>query len=112
VSRRMCGGVPGAAGAEQLSCQCEDRTAQLDNSHCLVLVLEHSSARHDTTKRTAPCAPVRQPPSVSAWPCCCLQASDSAIEAMNGQFLCGRQISVTYAYKKDTKVCVRGREEV
>lgn len=31
------------------------------------------------------------------------QASDAAIEALNNQFLCGRQISVTYAYKKDTK---------
>ena len=31
------------------------------------------------------------------------QASDASIEAMNGQFLCGRQISVTYAFKKDTK---------
>jgi hypothetical protein len=33
-----------------------------------------------------------------------VQASDMAIEAMNGQFLCGRQISVNYAYKKDNKV--------
>lgn len=33
----------------------------------------------------------------------CPQASDAAIEAMNAQFLCGRQISVTYAFKKDTK---------
>jgi splicing factor 3B subunit 4 len=32
-----------------------------------------------------------------------MQASDASIEAMNGQFLCGRQISVTYAFKKDTK---------
>ncbi|KAK4789087.1 hypothetical protein SAY86_020406 [Trapa natans] len=31
------------------------------------------------------------------------EASDSAIEAMNGQYLCNRQISVSYAYKKDTK---------
>jgi splicing factor 3B subunit 4 len=31
------------------------------------------------------------------------EASDAAIEAMNGQFLCNRPISVTYAYKKDTK---------
>ena len=30
------------------------------------------------------------------------EASDAAIEAMNGQFLCNRPISVTYAYKKDT----------
>ncbi|XP_058752356.1 uncharacterized protein LOC131625521 [Vicia villosa] len=31
------------------------------------------------------------------------EASDSAIEAMNGQYLCNRQITVSYAYKKDTK---------
>ncbi|KAI4327575.1 hypothetical protein L6164_020017 [Bauhinia variegata] len=31
------------------------------------------------------------------------EASDAAIEAMNGQYLCNRQISVSYAYKKDTK---------
>lgn len=31
------------------------------------------------------------------------QASDAAIEAMNGQYLCNRQITVSYAYKKDTK---------
>ncbi|XP_074275262.1 uncharacterized protein LOC141599217 [Silene latifolia] len=30
-------------------------------------------------------------------------ASDAAIEAMNGQYLCNRQIAVSYAYKKDTK---------
>ncbi|KAJ8770762.1 hypothetical protein K2173_021409 [Erythroxylum novogranatense] len=30
-------------------------------------------------------------------------ASDAAIEAMNGQYLCNRQITVSYAYKKDTK---------
>ena len=30
-------------------------------------------------------------------------ASDMAIEAMNGQYLGGRPISVAYAYKKDTK---------
>ncbi|KAL5715200.1 hypothetical protein ACHQM5_017057 [Ranunculus cassubicifolius] len=29
--------------------------------------------------------------------------SDNAIEAMNGQYLCNRQITVSYAYKKDTK---------
>ncbi|KAF8405191.1 hypothetical protein HHK36_010091 [Tetracentron sinense] len=29
--------------------------------------------------------------------------SDAAIEAMNGQYLCNRQITVSYAYKKDTK---------
>lgn len=33
----------------------------------------------------------------------CFEASDAAIEAMNGQFLCNRSISVAYAYKKDTK---------
>ncbi|CAH2051323.1 unnamed protein product [Thlaspi arvense] len=31
------------------------------------------------------------------------EASDDAIEAMNGQYLCNRQITVSYAYKKDTK---------
>jgi RNA recognition motif-containing protein len=31
------------------------------------------------------------------------EAADASIEAMNGQFLCNRQINVTYAYKKDTK---------
>eukprot|EP00898_Chlorokybus_atmophyticus_P000539 jgi/Chlat1/1486/Chrsp12S02035 len=31
------------------------------------------------------------------------EASDAAIEAMNGQYLCNRAITVTYAYKKDTK---------
>uniref|UniRef100_A0A0R3S5M3 Splicing factor 3B subunit 4 n=1 Tax=Elaeophora elaphi TaxID=1147741 RepID=A0A0R3S5M3_9BILA len=31
------------------------------------------------------------------------EASDSAIEAMNGQFLCNRAITVSYAFKKDTK---------
>ncbi|KAJ4836424.1 Splicing factor 3B subunit 4 [Turnera subulata] len=30
------------------------------------------------------------------------EASDAAIEAMNGQFLCNRQIEVSYAYKKDS----------
>ncbi|KAK9080360.1 hypothetical protein SSX86_000118 [Deinandra increscens subsp. villosa] len=30
-------------------------------------------------------------------------ASDAAIESMNGQYLCNRQITVSYAYKKDTK---------
>ncbi|KAF8065905.1 SF3B4 [Scenedesmus sp. PABB004] len=33
----------------------------------------------------------------------CFEASDAAIEAMNGQYLCGRAITVSYAYKKDTK---------
>jgi len=31
------------------------------------------------------------------------EASDSAIEAMNAQYLCNRAITVSYAYKKDTK---------
>ncbi|CAI5515960.1 unnamed protein product [Closterium sp. Naga37s-1] len=31
------------------------------------------------------------------------EASDAAIEAMNGQYLCNRAISVSYAFKKDTK---------
>eukprot|EP00887_Chlorella_sp_A99_P002695 scaffold6.g2695.t1 len=31
------------------------------------------------------------------------ESSDAAIEAMNGQFLMNRGISVTYAYKKDTR---------
>lgn len=31
------------------------------------------------------------------------EASDAAIEAMNGQYLCNRAISVTYAFKKDSK---------
>ncbi|PIN24147.1 Splicing factor 3b, subunit 4 [Handroanthus impetiginosus] len=31
------------------------------------------------------------------------EASDAAIETMNGQYLCNRQITVSYAYKKDTK---------
>lgn len=31
------------------------------------------------------------------------EASDAAIEAMHGQFLCNRTISVQYAYKKDAK---------
>lgn len=33
----------------------------------------------------------------------CFEASDAAIEAMNGQYLCNRAITVSYAYKKDTK---------
>uniref|UniRef100_A0A915NTY1 RRM domain-containing protein n=1 Tax=Meloidogyne floridensis TaxID=298350 RepID=A0A915NTY1_9BILA len=32
-----------------------------------------------------------------------LQASDAALEAMNGQFLCNRPITCSYAFKKDTK---------
>ncbi|XP_059623704.1 uncharacterized protein LOC132266732 [Cornus florida] len=31
------------------------------------------------------------------------ESSDGAIEAMTGQYLCNRQITVSYAYKKDTK---------
>jgi hypothetical protein len=31
------------------------------------------------------------------------EASDAAIEAMHGQYLAGRQVSVSYAYKKDTR---------
>ena len=31
------------------------------------------------------------------------EASDMALEAMNGQYLCNRPITVTYAFKKDTK---------
>lgn len=30
-------------------------------------------------------------------------ASDAAIEAMNGQYLCNKAITVSYAFKKDTK---------
>eukprot|EP00199_Chlamydomonas_sp_CCMP681_P005939 CAMPEP_0119110008 /NCGR_PEP_ID=MMETSP1180-20130426/25894_1 /TAXON_ID=3052 ORGANISM="Chlamydomonas cf sp, Strain CCMP681" /NCGR_SAMPLE_ID=MMETSP1180 /ASSEMBLY_ACC=CAM_ASM_000741 /LENGTH=256 /DNA_ID=CAMNT_0007096103 /DNA_START=101 /DNA_END=868 /DNA_ORIENTATION=- len=33
----------------------------------------------------------------------CFEASDAAIEAMSGQFLCGRQVAVTYAFKKESK---------
>ncbi|OQR72478.1 hypothetical protein BIW11_03770, partial [Tropilaelaps mercedesae] len=31
------------------------------------------------------------------------EASDAAIDAMNGQYLCNRAISLSYAFKKDTK---------
>ena len=31
------------------------------------------------------------------------EAADAAIEAMHGQFLCNRPVSVTFAYKKDTR---------
>lgn len=31
------------------------------------------------------------------------EASDAALEAMNGQFLCNRPITVSYAFKKDSK---------
>ena len=30
-------------------------------------------------------------------------ASDAAIEAMNGQYLCNKAISISYAFKKDAK---------
>merc|ERR1711904_691449 len=30
-------------------------------------------------------------------------ASDAALASMNGQFICNRPISVSYAYKKETK---------
>lgn len=30
-------------------------------------------------------------------------ASDAAMEAMNGQYLCNRAISISYAFKKDGK---------
>jgi len=33
----------------------------------------------------------------------CFEASDAAIGAMNGQYLCGRPITVSYALKKDSK---------
>lgn len=33
----------------------------------------------------------------------CFEASDAAIEAMNGQYMLNRPITVSYAYKKDTK---------
>lgn len=45
----------------------------------------------------------------------CFEAADAAIEAMNGQFLCNRSITASYAYKKESKgayvaffVCVWG----
>ena len=31
------------------------------------------------------------------------EASDAALEAMNGQHLCNRPISISYAFKKDAK---------
>lgn len=31
------------------------------------------------------------------------EASDAAMDAMNGQYLCNRPISVSYAFKKDSK---------
>ena len=31
------------------------------------------------------------------------EAADSAIEAMNGQFLCNRAITISYAFRKDAK---------
>lgn len=30
-------------------------------------------------------------------------ASDAAIEAMNGQYLCNRPIAISYAFKKESK---------
>ena len=30
-------------------------------------------------------------------------AADAAMEAMNGQYLCNRAISISYAFKKDSK---------
>ena len=30
-------------------------------------------------------------------------AADAAIESMNGQYLCNRAISISYAFKKDSK---------
>jgi hypothetical protein len=33
----------------------------------------------------------------------CFEASDAAIEGMGGQYLCNRQVTAAYAYKKDTK---------
>ena len=35
------------------------------------------------------------------------EASDAALDAMNGQFLHNRAITMSYAYKKDSKVCLR-----
>ena len=37
------------------------------------------------------------------------EASDAAIEAMNGQYLCNRAISISYAFKKDSKGERHGR---
>lgn len=31
------------------------------------------------------------------------EASDAAIESMNGQYLCNRPISISYAFKKESK---------
>lgn len=31
------------------------------------------------------------------------EASDAAMDAMNGQYLCNRPITVSYAFKKDSK---------
>lgn len=31
------------------------------------------------------------------------EASDAAIEAMNGQYLCNRPITISYAFKKESK---------
>jgi hypothetical protein len=40
----------------------------------------------------------------------CFEAADAAIEGMHGQYLCNRQIAVSYAYKKDTKGECAGSE--
>jgi RNA recognition motif-containing protein len=37
-------------------------------------------------------------------------SSDQAIEAMNGQYLCGKAITVSYAFKKDGKGGKHGTE--
>ena len=31
------------------------------------------------------------------------EASDAAMEAMNGQYLCNRPITISYAFKKESK---------
>ena len=31
------------------------------------------------------------------------EAADAGIESMNGQYLCNRPISISYAFKKDSK---------
>ncbi len=31
------------------------------------------------------------------------EAADAALEAMNGQYLCNRAITISYAFKKDSK---------
>ena len=39
------------------------------------------------------------------------EASDVAIDSMNGQYLCNRAISISYAFKKDSKGERHGRYE-